>query len=376
VEEPSDAKPAKDRDLPRSDVNAAGASRLLDVKNLSVSFVTSKSEAVAVDSVSLSLDRGRTLAIVGESGSGKSVMGKAILGLQPATGCRVSGEVWVEGEQLVGKPQRRLRHLRGNTMAMVFQDPLAALHPYYRVGWQIVESIRATRSGVSRSAAQTRAVEMFRRVGFSDPEKRLRAYPHQLSGGMRQRAMIAMALVREPQLLIADEPTTALDVTVQAQILALIKDLQTEYDAGVILITHDLGVAAETADDVIVMYGGQVMEQGPIEAVLTEPGHPYTWGLLKSVTRLDRARQPRLEPIAGQPARAGRVPSGCPFHPRCRYAQTLGGRCETERPVLSTIGEAHAVACHLPSDQRERILREEIVPWLDDSVPATAGQVE
>jgi peptide/nickel transport system ATP-binding protein len=349
---------------------------LLEVKNLSVSFVTRDSVATAVNGVSLSLERGRTLAVVGESGSGKSVMGKAILGLNPPTGCRVSGEVWVQGEQLIGKPQRRLRHLRGTTMAMVFQDPLAALHPYYRVGWQIVESIRASRSGVSREAAHTRAVEMFRRVGFSDPEKRLRDYPHQLSGGMRQRVMIAMALVREPSLLIADEPTTALDVTVQAQILSLIKDLQREYDAGVILVTHDLGVAAEVADDIVVMYGGQVMERGSIEAVLTRPQHPYTWGLLKSVTRLDRERQLRLEPIAGQPARAGRIPTGCPFHPRCRYAHLLEGRCAAERPVLTAEAEGHETACHLPSYRRDGILRDEIIPWLTDSTPTPTGLAE
>jgi peptide/nickel transport system ATP-binding protein len=360
----------------RDEKTAASSSHLLEVKNLSVSFVTSKSSATAVDGVSLSLDRGRTLAVVGESGSGKSVMGKAILGLHPPTGYEVSGEVWVQGEQLIGKPQRRLRHLRGNTMAMVFQDPLAALHPYYRVGWQIVESMRATHSGVSRQAAHDRAVEMFRRVGFADPEKRLRDYPHQLSGGMRQRAMIAMALVRKPKLLIADEPTTALDVTVQAQILTLIKDLQSEYDTGVILITHDLGVAAEVADDVVVMYGGQVMERGPVDVVLTRPEHPYTWGLLKSLTRLDRERQLRLEPIAGQPARAGAIPSGCPFHPRCRYAHLLEGRCVAERPVLDSVAEGHETACHLPSNRRETIVRDEIIPWLTDSTTATAGATE
>jgi peptide/nickel transport system ATP-binding protein len=373
VREQSDGQP-----IPvEHDGDDVGPTRLLEVRDLSVAFVTGSGQATAVDGVNLSLDRGRTLAIVGESGSGKSMMGKAILGLQPRSGCVVSGQVWVEGEQLVGKPQRRLRHLRGTTMAMVFQDPLAALHPYYRVGWQIVESIRATRSGVSRRGAHSRAVEMLRRVGFADPEKRLRDYPHQLSGGMRQRAMIAMALVRQPRLLIADEPTTALDVTVQAQILALIKDLQREYDAGVILITHDLGVAAETADDVLVMYGGQVMERGPIDVVLTTPGHPYTWGLLRSVTRLDRERQTRLEPIPGQPARAGRVPAGCPFHPRCRYAERLDGRCAVERPVLRDIAGGHQIACHLPDEQREQIVREEIMPLLEESTAtASNGQSE
>jgi peptide/nickel transport system ATP-binding protein len=269
-----------------------------------------------------------------------------------------------------------MQAIRGAKIGMIFQDPLSSLHPYYRVGWQIVESIRATRSGVSREAAHDRAVEMFRRVGFSDPDKRLRDYPHQLSGGMRQRVMIAMALVREPSLLIADEPTTALDVTVQAQILTLIKDLQREYDTGVILITHDLGVAAEVADDVVVMYGGQVMERGPIDTVLTRPEHPYTWGLLKSVTRLDRERQLRLEPIAGQPARAGRIPTGCPFHPRCRYAHMLDGRCATDRPVLAAVADGHETACHLPDARRETILDDEIIPWLTGSTPAAMGWAE
>jgi peptide/nickel transport system ATP-binding protein len=350
--------------VPQTTTAENGGTALLEVKDLRVAFVSNGRAATAVNGVSLSLERGRTLAVVGESGSGKSVMARAILGLHPATGYQASGEVWVQGEQVIGVPQRRLRHLRGNTMAMVFQDPLSALHPYYRVGWQIAESLRASDAHLPRAAAHARAVEMFRRVGFYEPEKRLRDYPHQLSGGMRQRAMIAMALVREPKLLIADEPTTALDVTVQAQILALIKDLQREYNTGVIFITHDLGVAAEVADDVVVMYGGQIMEQGPVETVLTRPEHPYTWGLLKSVTRLDRERQQRLEPIAGMPARAGRLPSGCPFHPRCPYAHRLGDQCAVERPVLGAVAGSHEIACHLSGEAREEIVRDEIAPWL------------
>jgi peptide/nickel transport system ATP-binding protein len=273
--------------------------------------------------------------------------------------------VWVNGEQLIRQPPRRLRRLRGDVMAMIFQDPLSALHPYYRVGWQLVESLHATDGRLSRQAARTRAIEMLERVGISDPHKRFRDYPHQLSGGMRQRAMIAMALLRRPQLLIADEPTTALDVTVQTQILALIKGLQEEYRTGVILITHDLGVAAEVADVILVMYGGQIMEQGPVEDVLTRPQHPYTWGLLKSITRLDRERQARLEPISGAPARAGDVPSGCPFHPRCPYAPSLGDLCATARPALAAALPApQLVACHLPPGARDAIVKTDVEPWL------------
>jgi peptide/nickel transport system ATP-binding protein len=342
-----------------------GAAKLLEVRELRASFVSRNRTATAVDGVSFSLDRERTLAVVGESGSGKSVMARAILGLHPASGYAASGEVWVNGEQLIGQPSRRLRRLRGEVMAMIFQDPLSALHPYYRVGWQLVESLHATDRRMSTRDAERRAKEMLERVGISDPEKRFRDYPHQLSGGMRQRAMIAMAILRRPQLLIADEPTTALDVTVQTQILALIKGLQEEYGTGVLLITHDLGVAAEVADDVLVMYGGQVMEQGTVEDVLTRPQHPYTWGLLKSLTRLDRERQGRLEPIAGAPARAGDIPSGCPFHPRCPYAKSLGDLCSTDRPALTRAAAAEQlVACHLAPEARDEIVKTDVEPWL------------
>lgn len=349
-----------------------GTAKLLEVRELRASFVSRSRIATAVDGVSFGLDRERTLAVVGESGSGKSVMARAILGLHPASGYDVSGEVWVNGEQLIGQPSRRLRRLRGEVMAMIFQDPLSALHPYYRVGWQLVESLHATDRRMPTRAAETRALEMLERVGISDPEKRFRDYPHQLSGGMRQRAMIAMALLRQPQLLVADEPTTALDVTVQTQILALIKGLQEEYGTGVLLITHDLGVAAEVADEILVMYGGQIMEQGPVEDVLTRPQHPYTWGLLKSLTRLDRERQGRLEPISGAPARAGDVPSGCPFHPRCPYAKSLGNLCSTDRPALARAATAKQfVACHLSSETRDDIVKSDVEPWL--AVPAAGS---
>jgi peptide/nickel transport system ATP-binding protein len=351
-----------------------GGSKLLEVRGLKASFVSRDHIATAVDGVSFDLDRGQTLAVVGESGSGKSVMARAILGLHPTSGYTVSGEVRLNGEQLLGQPPRRLRRLRGEAMAMIFQDPLSALHPYYRVGWQLVESLHATDTRMSKRAAQKRAIDMLEHVGISDPQKRFRDYPHQLSGGMRQRAMIAMALLRRPQLLIADEPTTALDVTVQTQILALIKELQEEYRTGVILITHDLGVAAEVADDIVVMYGGQVMEHGSVDSVLTRPQHPYTWGLLKSLTRLDRERQARLEPISGAPARAGDVPSGCPFHPRCPYATSLGKLCSTDQPLLArtTAGE-QLVACHLPSAARDEIIRSDIQQWL--TTPSTESDL-
>lgn len=348
---------------------SAPGPRLLEVRRLTASFLSKDRVATAVDGVSFGLDRGRTLAVVGESGSGKSVMGRAILGLHPSIGYRVTGEVWVNGEQLIGKPGRRLRHLRGDVMAMIFQDPLSALHPYYRIGWQLTESLRATGRDMSRRSARRRSIELLERVGFSDAEKRLRDYPHQLSGGMRQRTMIAMALLRRPQLLIADEPTTALDVTVQSQILTLIKSLRDEYGMGVILITHDLGVAAEVADEIIVMYGGRVMEQGPAEDVLLRPQHPYTWGLLKSLTRLDRQREARLEPIPGSPARAEDVPSGCPFHPRCPYAETLANLCATDRPMLrTTVISDHLAACHLPQDARNEIVEADLGQWLSPAV--------
>lgn len=350
---------------PSPDQPPAGRSKLplLNVKGLDVSFRTPDGQAQAVDSVSFALDRGATLAIVGESGSGKSVMGRTILGLHSGSDCSVKGEVWLNGEELVGMSPRRVRALRGNAMAMIFQDPLSALHPFYRVGWQVAEGYREKKR-VSRREANARAVEMFRRVGFAQPEARVRNYPHQFSGGMRQRAMIAMALSCDPGLLIADEPTTALDVTVQAQILELIKDLQGEYGTAVLLITHDLGVAAEVADDILVMYAGQVMERGTTTDVLGSPQHPYTWGLLKAVTRLDHDRQSRLEAIPGSPPSAIDVPVGCPFNPRCPFAFGLGDRCATERPELREVRPGQWTACHLPDADRIHIYESQVVPTL------------
>jgi peptide/nickel transport system ATP-binding protein len=338
-------------------------SAFLDVRDLRVSFPTPDGVVRAVDGVSFTLERGQTLGIVGESGSGKSVTSLAVMGLLSRADAQVSGGVWFLGEELLGAGPRRVLSLRGSSMTMIYQDPLSALHPYYTVGWQIAEAYRA-KNPVSRKQAWDRAVEMLRRVEIPQPERRARDYPHQFSGGMRQRAMIAMALSCDPGLLIADEPTTALDVTVQAQILDLIKELQAESGTAVIVITHDLGVVAEVAEKVMVMYAGRVVERGATEQVFTAPQHPYTWGLLKSVTRLDRDRRERLEPISGTPPSLIDVPSGCPFHPRCRYAGMTAGLSVTDRPDLRDAGQDHWVACHLDDDARSRIFLAEVAPSL------------
>jgi peptide/nickel transport system ATP-binding protein len=275
----------------------------------------------------------------------------------------ITGEIWLGGEQLVGADPERVRKLRGRRMAMIFQDPLSALHPFYTVGQQIVEAYRLHHD-VSKKVARKHAVDLLGRVGIPQPSSRVDDYPHNFSGGMRQRAMIAMSLANDPDLLIADEPTTALDVTVQAQILDLILDLQAEFDSAVMLITHDLGVVAEVADDVLVMYAGRAVEYGPASELFSAPAHPYTWGLLGSVPRFDRASEGRLVPIPGNPPSLLNPPSGCPFHPRCRYRELTGGRAEAERPELHSVGPGHSVACHLDDDQRRRIVEEEVPTWL------------
>ena len=330
---------------------------VLDIRDLHIHFPTDDGLVKAVDGVSFALERGRTLGIVGESGSGKSVTSLGILGLYNRGNSQISGKIYLDGEDLVAADQSRVRELRGNKIAMIFQDPLSSLHPYYTVGNQIAEAY-LIHNKVSKKAARAHAADLLKRVGIPHAETRVDDYPHQFSGGMRQRAMIAMALSCDPELLIADEPTTALDVTVQAQILDLISDLQEEYHSAVIMITHDLGVVAELADDILVMYAGRMAEYGSGQDVFGSPGHPYTWGLLGSMPRLDRPRTDRLQSIRGTPPSLIHVPSGCPFHPRCDYAARNNGRCEREVPELRPVSLGHEVSCHLSIDEQRRIWAE------------------
>jgi peptide/nickel transport system ATP-binding protein len=324
---------------------------LLEIRDLRVSFETRDGTVRAVDGVTLSVDRGRTLGIVGESGSGKSVTALTVMGLTRLPNARIEGSVLLEGVDLLTLPPDRLRAVRGKRVAMIFQDPLSSLHPLYKIGWQIVEAIQA-HERVSEKAARARAGEALAEVGIPNADERLSSYPHELSGGMRQRVMIAMALVLDPEILIADEPTTALDVTVQAQILDLIRELQAEHGTAVVLITHDLGVVAETADDVAVMYAGRVAELGPLARVLEGPEHPYTWGLLRSLPSSTASRSEPLHPIDGAPPSLISVPSGCAFHPRCPYALPV---CPHAQPRLIETTPRHGVACHLPVATRRLI---------------------
>ena len=339
----------------------------LSVRDLRVHFPTPDGLVKGVDGLSFDVRRGEIMGIVGESGSGKSVTSQAILGLHKGSQARTTGEIWLDGTELVGASEEQMRSLRGDKMAMIFQDPLSSMHPFYRVGAQIAEAY-LVHNKVSKSAAKKRAIEMLDRVGIPNPDKRFGDYPHQFSGGMRQRAMIAMALVCDPKLLIADEPTTALDVTVQAQILDLMKDLQREFNSAIILITHDLGVVAETCDHVVVMYGGQCVETGSVNDLFYEPEMPYSWGLLTSMPRMDRTRQDRLQPIPGQPPSLIQVPKGCVFNPRCRFTDHVPGRrCFTERPeLLPTSGGSpgHALRCHIEPDERRRLWSADIQPTL------------
>ncbi|MFJ8596662.1 ABC transporter ATP-binding protein [Streptomyces sp. NPDC093598] len=336
----------------------------LSVRDLRIHFDTDDGLVKSVDGVSFDVRKGKTLGIVGESGSGKSVTSLGVMGLHRSARAKVTGEVWLDGQELIAADPDDVRRLRGRKMAMIFQDPLSAMHPYYSVGHQIVEAYRVHHD-VSKKAAKQRAIEMLDRVGIPEPAKRVDGYPHEFSGGMRQRAMIAMSLVNNPELLIADEPTTALDVTVQAQILDLIRDLQKEFGSAVIMITHDLGVVAEMADDLLVMYGGRCVERGPAEDVFAEPRHPYTWGLLGSMPRLDREETDRLIPIMGAPPSLINLPSGCAFHPRCPYADIPKDNVtRTVRPELTEVGGSHWAACHMTQEQRERIWTEEIAPKL------------
>ena len=324
---------------------------LLTVVDLKVSFATEDGVVRAVDGVTFELAAGEILAIVGESGSGKSVTAQTITGLTRAPNARISGSVTYRGRELNGLDDDQLRDVRGEQIAMVFQDPMTSLNPVYRVGRQIAEMIRAHRD-VSHREAEERAVELLRSVGIPNPERRVRHYPHEFSGGMRQRVMIAMALALEPQVLIADEPTTALDVTVQAQILRLIDELNRDRDLAVVLITHDLGVVAEVADRVLVMYAGQIVEDATLDEIFYDPQHPYTWGLLGSLTRLDQPRGDRLRQITGQPPSLLAPPPGCRFAPRCPY---VFEKCHELPTLEARAGGAHLDRCWLDPAEKKRL---------------------
>jgi peptide/nickel transport system ATP-binding protein len=339
---------------------------LLEVEDLHVSFKTPDGIVQAVRGVSFQVDAGQTLGIVGESGSGKSVSTQTIMGL--TRGARISGRAMFEGRDLLTLGREQLQKIRGAEIGMIFQDPLSSLHPYYRVGWQIVEMIRQHDHSMSKEQARARAVDLLRLVGIPQPDRRVDDYPHQFSGGMRQRAMIAMAMSLNPKLLIADEPTTALDVTVQAQVLKVIRTLQEEFGTAVIMITHDLGVIADVADHVEVMYAGAVMEQADLRTTFFANHHPYTEGLLLSLPAYGGERE-RLRPITGQPPSLINLPGGCPFHPRCPYVMD---RCRTEVPPLAAVGNdsTHLSACWLPHDIPARSeLRAKVV---GETLPAQA----
>jgi peptide/nickel transport system ATP-binding protein len=332
------------------------ANPILEVEDLKVDFATEDGVVHAVGGVSVSVKPGQMLGIVGESGSGKSVSMLTVMGLTRSENATISGSARLSGRDLLSLPNEQLRRIRGNEIAMIFQDPLSSLHPFYKVGSQLVEAIRIHRE-MPRSEARERAIELLRMVGIPDPAGRIDAYPHEFSGGMRQRAMIAMALANDPKVLIADEPTTALDVTVQSQILDLIARLQREFDMAVVLITHDLGVVAEHANEIAVMYAGKIVEQGATEVIFDAPEHPYTWGLLKSIPRLDRSRAEPLVPIAGRPPSLIALPSGCSFHPRCPYVRERHRRVEPQlEPVPDQDG--HRVACLLESSTRKQLWAE------------------
>ncbi|MFJ3498376.1 ABC transporter ATP-binding protein [Streptomyces sp. NPDC086091] len=338
-----------------------GSGAFLSVRDLRVRFSTEDGIVKAVDGLSFDVERGETLGIVGESGSGKSVTNLSILGLHNPKSSTVDGEIVLDGKELVTATEREMEKLRGNKVAMIFQDPLTALSPYYTVGRQIAEPFMK-HTGASKKEAKDRAVEMLTKVGIPQPKTRVDDYPHQFSGGMRQRAMIAMSLVCNPDLLIADEPTTALDVTVQAQILDLLKDLQQEFGSAIIFITHDLGVISHMADKLLVMYSGRAVERGSVREVLRNPQHPYTWGLLSSMPRLGGDTATALTPIPGNPPSLLNPPSGCPFHPRCAFrSEVPGTACADDRPAL---GEGRASACHLTDEQKQTIFIDQIQPRL------------
>jgi len=325
---------------------------LLSIENLKVNFKTYGGEVQAVRGVTFHVEKGETVAIVGESGCGKSVTAQAIMGLIPnPPGRIVDGKVVFEGTEISKLPKKELLGIRGTQIGMVFQDPMTALNPTMKVGAQIVEGFVRSQK-VSREEAKKRAIEMLRLVGIPDPEQRVDQYPHQFSGGMRQRVVIAIALACNPKLVIADEPTTALDVTIQAQILDLLKQLQEEQELAVVIITHDLGVVAEIAHRMVVMYAGMVVETGTVEEVFANPRHPYTWGLMRSLPRLDESEKQRLIPIEGAPPDLFNPPVGCAFAARCDFAMEI---CKQQMPPTTTFGEGHEAVCWLHDERAPRI---------------------
>ena len=326
---------------------------LLEVRGLSVDFATEDGMVHAVKDVSYDVRKGKTLAIVGESGSGKTVSSLAIMGLLGTATASMAGSAILDGTELVNADPEKLRLMRGSRMAMIFQDPLSSLHPFYTIGAQLIEAVQVHQN-VTDDQARDRAISMLERVGIPSATTRIDDFPHQLSGGMRQRVMIAMALINEPELLIADEPTTALDVTVQAQILDLLRDLQAELGTAIVMITHDLGVVADMADDVLVMYGGSVVEAAPVREIFYQPQMPYTWGLLSSIPQIQGKRE-RLETIPGLPPSLLNTPKGCVFAPRCVYRDQVGSACGSQWPALVEVSPRHSARCHLTGEQRAAI---------------------
>lgn len=328
---------------------------LLSVRDLTVEFSTSEGVVRAVRGITFDVMPGETLGIVGESGSGKSVTMLAIMGLLPATARIVAGQVLFGGRDLTTLPDRKMRSVRGGDIGMVFQDPMSTLNPVLKVGAQISEMLRIHNSGMSKDAARKRVVELLELVGVPDAARRYDEYPHEYSGGMRQRAVIAMAIANGPRILIADEPTTALDVTIQAQVLDVLRDAQAETGSSIILITHDLGVVAEMSDRILVLYGGEIMEEGSIDGIFHAPGHPYTLGLMTSLPRPGK-RLDRLLPIRGQPPSLLAPPPGCVFHPRCDLRRGRE-RCVDEKPALRTLTGDQRAACHFTEEMPQETQR-------------------
>jgi oligopeptide transport system ATP-binding protein len=328
---------------------------LLDVQELAVSFDTYAGEVKAVDRVSFTVQAGEAIGIVGESGCGKSVTAHSIMRLIPTPPGRiVSGRILFEATNLLERSEKEMERVRGNELSMIFQDPMTSLNPVLTIGMQIAEALQLHQK-MNKTQAFERAVEMLRLVGIPSPEQRVNNYPHQFSGGMRQRAMIAMALACNPKLLIADEPTTALDVTIQAQILDLMRDLKSRLNTAIILISHDLGVVAGLCSRVMVMYAGKVAEAGTAEEIFHNPQHPYTWGLLKSVPRMDVNQKQTLAIINGQPPDLLKPPTGCPFHPRCPHAMRI---CSEQYPETTQLTESHSLRCWLQHSGAPKVMRE------------------